>query len=80
MSLPGSAVRAPAQMMVALWEMSGSYRPVLWLGIAVCAPVLTGLLVAALTRPRGLHSSPGRRRDGPGAELLHTAVRPKRVG
>jgi len=59
MSLPGAVCRALAPMLTALlWEVSGSYQLVLWLGIAVCLPVLGGFLLAAITRPRDRHSSP----------------------
>ncbi|MBP7340145.1 MAG: MFS transporter [Niveispirillum sp.] len=52
MSLPGSVCKALAPLLVALiWDLSGSYRPVLWLGIGACVPILAGFLLAALTPP-----------------------------
>lgn len=58
LSLPGSVCKALAPMLVALlWDLSGSYRPVLWLGIITCLPLLAGFLLAAFTRPRD-HNSP----------------------
>ncbi|GGE83594.1 MFS transporter [Niveispirillum cyanobacteriorum] len=52
MSLPGSVCKALAPLLVALiWDRSGSYQPVLWLGIAACVPILAGFLLAAFTRP-----------------------------
>lgn len=59
MSLPGSVCKALAPLLVALiWDRSGSYRPVLWLGIAACVPILAGFLLAAVTRPPDRNSSP----------------------
>lgn len=52
LSLPGSVCKALAPMLVALlWDLSGSYRPVLWLGIIVCSPILAGFLLAAFRPP-----------------------------
>lgn len=62
MSLPGAVCRAMAPMLTALlWEVSGSYQLVLWLGIAVCLPVLGGFLLAAFMRPTGPHDDPHQR-------------------
>jgi MFS family permease len=58
MSLPGSVCKAFAPMSVALlWDLSGSYRPVLWLGIFICVPILAGFLLAAFM-PAPDRSSP----------------------
>lgn len=60
LSLPGSVCKALAPLLVALvWDLSGSYRPVLWLGIVACVPILAGFLLAAFTRP------PDRSRSSP---------------
>ncbi len=60
LSLPGSVCKALAPLLVALiWDRSGSYQPVLWLGIAACVPILAGFLLAAFTRP------PDRSRSSP---------------
>lgn len=59
LSLPGSVCKALAPLLVALvWDLSGSYRPVLWLGIVACVPILAGFLLAALTWPPDRSSPP----------------------
>lgn len=62
MSLPGAVCRALAPMLTALlWAVSASYQLVLWLGMAVCLPVMGGFMLAAFMRPTGPHDEPHRR-------------------